>query len=355
MRGGIRVAVFTLMTLIGAGFAPALVQAAPEGLSGRAVEWQNGDDVFAAAEELTFDRKVQGGLTAAGRIVILTDDAEIEGDAWITARRVAVEGEIDGDLSIRAQEALINGEVKGDVTFYGLDLSLGPDAEIDGDVTYYSPSAAQIDKGAEVKGEINGEDFASGRGVEQARPAPSAPPAQMRETWRREHMQERWEDNSGLSAPGYHMSASGAVFFGVLAIAFALLAPVTTTRMREGLADEWPLAIGLGLLWLIGLPILVFLAAITIVALPIAFLLLLLWPLGMVFGLIATLAAFGDFISSRIGEFGRGTLGRIVGIVLATGLVWIGISIPVLGALVWLAAVAGGIGLLYIGFRTQPL
>ncbi|MEP2828269.1 polymer-forming cytoskeletal protein [Parvibaculum sp.] len=352
MRGGIRVAVLTLMTLIGVGLLPALAQAAPEEPSGRAVEWQSGDDVFAAAEELTFDRKVKGGLTAAGRIVILTDDAEIEGDAWITARRVAVEGEIDGDLSIRAQEALINGEVKGNVTFYGLDLSLGPDAEIDGDVTYYSPSAAQIDKGAEVKGEINGEDFASGRGVEQARPAP---PAQMRETWRREHMQERWDDQSGLSAPGYHMSASGAVFFGVFAIAFALLAPVTTTRMREGLADEWALAFGLGLLWLIGLPILVFLAAITIVGLPIAFLLLLLWPLGMVFGLIATLAAFGDFISSRIGEFGRGTLGRIVGIVLATALVWVGISIPVLGALVWLAAVAGGIGLLYIGFRTQPL
>lgn len=352
MRGGIRISVLTLMALMGIALVPALAQAAPEEPAGRAVEWQSGDDVFAAAEELTFDRKVKGALTAAGRIVILTGDAEIEGDTWITARRVAVEGEIDGDLSIRAQEALINGEVKGNVTFYGLDLSLGPDAEIDGNVTYYSPSTAQIDKGADVKGEVNGEDFASGRGVERAEPAP---PAHMRETWRREHMQERWEDGSGLSAPGYHMSASGAVFFGVLAIALALLAPVTTTRMRQGLTDEWALAFGLGLLWLIGMPVLIFFSAITIVGLPIAFLLLLLWPLGMVFGLIATLAALGDAISSRIGEFGQGTLGRIVGIVLATALVWVGISIPVLGALIWLAAVAGGIGLLYIGFRTTPL
>lgn len=354
MRGGIRIAVLTFLALFGAGLAPALAQNT-EAATGRAVEWQSGDDVFAAAEELTFDRKVKGGLTAAGRIVILTDDAEVAGDAWITARRVAVEGEIDGDLSIRAQEALINGEVKGNVTFYGLDLSLGPDAEIDGNVTYYSPSTAKIDKGADVKGEINGEDFASGRGVERAEPAPPAPPAHMRETWRREHMEERWDDNSGLSAPGYHMSASSAVFFGVLAIALALLAPVTTTRMRVELANEWAIAFGLGLLWLLGLPVLIVLAAITIVGLPIAFLLLLLWPLGMVFGLVATLAAFGDYISSRIGEFGRGTLGRIVGIVLATALIWLGISIPVLGALVWLAAVAGGVGLLYLGFRTTPL
>lgn len=351
MRGGIRIAVLTLLVFLGAGLAPALAQET-EAATGRAVEWQSGEDVFAAAEELTFDRKVKGGLTAAGRIVILTDDAEIAGDAWITARRVAVEGEIGGDLSIRAQEALINGEVKGNVTFYGLDLAFGPDAEIDGNVTYYSPSTAQIDKNAEVKGEINGEDFASGRGVERAEPV--APRGNMRETWRREHMEERWEDR-GLAAPGYHMSAPGAVFFGVLAIALALLAPVTTTRMRDGLADEWAIAFGLGLLWLVGLPILIVLVAITIVGLPIAFLLLLLWPLGMVFGLVATLAAFGDFISRRIGEFGQGTLGRIVGIVLATALIWLGISIPILGALVWLAAVAGGIGLLYLGFRTQPL
>lgn len=348
----IKIAVLTLMALIGAGLAPAFAQGASEAATGRAVEWQTGDDVFAAAEELTFDRKVKGALTAAGQIVILTRDAKIGGDTWIAGRRVAVEGELDGDLSIRAQEALINGEVKGNVTFYGLDLSLGPDAEITGNVTYYSPSAAQIDKGAKVAGEINGEDFVPGRGVEEAEPLPRG---STRETWRQEHMHERWDDRSGLAAPGYHMTVPGAVFFGALAIAFALLAPAATMRMREGLAGEWAIAFGLGLAWLVGLPVLILAVAITIVGLPIAFLLLLLWPLGMLFGLVATLVAFGDYISSRIGEFGQGTLGRIVGIVLATAIVWIGISIPILGALIWLAAVAGGIGLLYIGFRSEPV
>lgn len=347
---GIRITVLTLMALI-AGLAPAVAQRASEAATGRAVEWQTGDDVFAAAEELTFDRKVKGALTAAGQIVILTRDAEIGGDTWIAGRRVAVEGELDGDLSIRAQEALINGGVKGNVTFYGLDLSLGPDAEIAGSVTYYSPSAAQIDKGAKVAGEINGEDFTPGRDMEEAEPLPRG---STREAWRQDHMHERWDDR-GLAAPGYHMTAPGAVFFGALAIAFTLLAPAATARMRDGLAGEWAIAFGLGLAWLVGLPVLILAVAITIVGLPIAFLLLLLWPLGMVFGLVATLVAFGDYISSRIGEFGQGTLGRLVGIVLATAIVWIGISIPILGALIWLAAVAGGIGLLYIGFRSEPV
>ncbi|MBO6636336.1 MAG: hypothetical protein JJ937_17635, partial [Parvibaculum sp.] len=234
--------------------------------------------------------------------------------------------------------------------FYGLDLSLGPDADIEGSVTYYSPSTARIDKGAKVAGDINGHDFKPGEGME---PVPG-PRGETRERWRQEHMSERGGPR-GLSAPGYHMSAGGAVFFGLLAVAMALLAPATTLRMRDGLAAEPTLALGLGLLWLIGIPVLVVLVAITIVGLPLAFLMLLLWPLGMVFGLIAFLAAFGEFLAGRIGETGKGTFGRVVGIIIATAIVWIAISIPVLGALAWLFVVAGGIGLLYIGFRNTPV
>lgn len=339
MRGGIRSAFFIFALVLAGG--PAL--AAPEAPASRAVEWTSGDDVFAAAEELTIDREIEGSLTAAGQIVILTRDADIEGDTWIAGRRVAVEGEIGRDLSIRAQEALVNGRVKGNLSFYGLDLALGPDARIDGNVTYYSPSAAKIDKGARVTGEVNGNAFEP--------PAEKEPRGAMRDRWREDHM--RWQDKgSGLAAPGYHMSAGGAVLFGALAILFALAAPVTAARMGEALVAEPIPAIGMGLLWLVGVPVLIVLTAITIVGLPISFLLLLLWPLGMIFGLVATLAASGAVIAGRLRETGKGTLGRIVGIIIATAIIWIGISIPVLGALVWLAAVALGIGLLYMGFRT---
>lgn len=340
MRGGIRSAFFIFALVLAGG--PAL--AAPEAPASRAVEWTSGDDVFAAAEELTIDREIAGSLTAAGQIVILTRDADIEGDTWIAGRRVAVEGEIGRDLSIRAQEALINGHVKGDVSFYGLELALGPDARIDGSVTYYSPSAAKIDKGARVAGEVNGNAFQP--------PAEKEPRGVMRDRWREDHM--RWQDDrgTGLAAPGYHMSAAGAVLFGVLAVLFALTAPVTAARMGEALMAEPVPAFGMGMLWLVGVPVLIVLTAITIVGLPISFLLLLLWPLGMIFGLVATLAAFGAFIAGHLREVGKGTLGRIVGIILATAVIWIGISIPFLGALVWLAAVATGIGLLYMGFRT---
>lgn len=347
MRGGI-VRLFAILILFASGTA---VQAqASNDLAGKALEWASDKDVFSVARDLTIDRKVEGMLSAAGEVVILTRDAQVKGDTWIAARRAAVEGDLEGDLSIRAQEALINGKVKGDVTFYGLDLTLGPDADIRGNVTYYSPSAARVDRNAKVKGEINGHDIATAR--EQSPPA--APRADTRERWRDRHIDEQW-GGPRIAAPGYHMSARGALFFGVIALVIAFAMPVTTARMRDALVAQPIPALGLGLLWLIGLPVAAVIVAITIVGLPFAFLLLLLWPLGMIFGLAGVLAAFGELLAGKIGEAGKGVLGRIVGIVLATAIVWIGISVPFFGALVWLFAVAGGIGLLYLGFRQTPL
>ncbi|PKQ03052.1 MAG: hypothetical protein CVT72_15810 [Alphaproteobacteria bacterium HGW-Alphaproteobacteria-11] len=328
MRGAIRTAFVILTLATGIGTAHA------EPASGRAVEWVSGKDVFAAAEELTIDRRVDGALTAAGQIVILTRDAHVKGDAWIAARRAAIEGELEGDLSIRGQEALINGHVKGDVTFYGVELSLGPDARIDGDVDYYSASTARIDKGAVVKGEVNGNAFRIG-GDTVARD-------DTRERWRDSHMRER---GGGLSAPGYHMSAGGAVVFGGLALLLGLIAPGAAGRMRDAVVAEPWQALGLGFVWLVGVPVLAVATAITLVGLPVAFLLMLLYPLGIVFGLVAALTALGGLIAARIGSAGEGALGLVVGIVLAATLLWLAISIPVLGAIVWLAAVAAGLGL----------
>ena len=348
MRGGVvRLLAILILT---AGVTSAQAQPASEGIAGKALEWVSGDDVFSVARDLTIDRKVEGTLSAAGEVVILTRDAEVKGDTWIAARRVAIEGELEGDLSIRAQEALVNVEVKGDVTFYGLDLTLGPDAEISGNVTYYSPSAIRVDRNAKVKGEINGHDVDTAR--EQG---PSAEPrTDTRERWRDRHIEEQWSGR-GLAVPGYHLSAGGAVFFGIVSLILGFAAPAMTARMRDALIMQPIPAFGLGLVWLAGLPVAAIVIAVTIVGLPFAFLLLLLWPLGMIVGLAAMIAAFGEFLAGRIGETGRGALGRIVGVVLAAAIIWFGISVPFLGALVWLFAVAGGIGLLYLGFRQTPL
>ncbi len=336
MRGAVR----STLVILALAFGAVAVQAEPA--SGRAVEWVSGKDVFAAAEELTIDRRIEGALTAAGQIVILTRDAHVKGDAWIAARRAAIEGEFEGDLSIRAQEALINGHVQGDVTFYGLELSLGPDARIDGDVDYYSASAAKIDKGAQVKGEVNGHAF---------RATDDRVRDDTRERWRESHMRDR----HGFSAPGYHMSAGGAVVFGGLALLLALIAPGAAARMRDAATAEPLQALGLGFVWLVGVPVLAIASAITLVGLPVAFLLMLLYPLGILFGLVAVLVALGGLIAARIGAAGEGALGLVVGIVLAAAILWIAISIPAIGAIVWLAAVAIGLGLIVMALWGPPV
>ena len=73
MRGGVvRLLAILILT---AGVTSAQAQPASEGIAGKALEWVSGDDVFSVARDLTIDRKVEGTLSAAGEVVILSRGA----------------------------------------------------------------------------------------------------------------------------------------------------------------------------------------------------------------------------------------------------------------------------------------
>ena len=302
-------------------------------------EWGTGDALFLTGQEVTFSRKTDRDLNIVGETVILTPDADVGGAVWVAARRVAMSGRVKGDVSIRSQDALINGEIDGDVTFYGSQLTLGPDARVKGDVSYYAASRAEIDPGAEVSGKVSENAWSS------AKPEPRVMPRDRR-------MPREWEEERGeWSAPGYRMSANGAVIFGILAAIFALLSPEGSVRLQNSFIEFPLLAFLFGIAWIVGVPVLAIAVALTIIGLPAAFILILLWPLGVIAGLIASIVAAGAFIWTRLGAVGEGALGRIIGIAIATFIFWVALSMPIAGGLFWLAIVTAGIGLIALGVR----
>lgn len=325
----IRIAVLSLMALIGAGLVPAVAQGAD--IPG-AVEWQSGGTLFLVGRDVTVARDVDGSLTVTGETVTITRDTTVGKDAWIAARRVGVEGEIDGELSIRAQDALINGHVKGDVSFYGVSIAFGPDAEIDGDVNYYAATPAEIDSGARIAGNMRSKvwDDAKSRWTQRRSPG------------ERRH----W------MPPGYRLSWPGAVFFGFLAGLVALAAPASASRLGEAARTQPGFAFLIGLVWFIGTPILAVMTAITIIGLPLAFIVILLWPLGILVGLVVAILVLGEIFAGRIPPGYEASMRVIGGIVAATLLLWIGISLPAFGGFVWIAAVTFGVGALVLSVRT---
>jgi len=339
MRTGFKAA---FMALLGAFLLAMPASAATaKDTTPASVEWSGGDTVYLAGRDVTVERNVEGALTITGETVSISRDVKVGGDVWIAGRRVATEGDINGDLSIRAQDALINGHVKGDVTFYGVHVAFGPDAWVEGNVNYFSAGPAEVDAGARIKGAMHSkvwDEATKPREPHYGAPEPYG-----------QYTERSWSDR--WPAPGYRLSWPGAVFFGLLAGIVALAAPAGAARLSEAAAAQPAFAFLVGLVWLIGTPILAVISAVTIIGLPLAFIVILLWPLGMVIGLVISIMVIGELVAGRIGTTYDRTARVIGGVIVATLLLWIGISLPALGGFVWLAAVIFGVGALVLAVR----
>ncbi len=296
------------------------------------VEWKIGKTQFIAGSDVTFTRKIDGGLTITGETVSLTSGSATKGNVWIAASRVGVEGEVGGNLSLRTPDALINGHVKGDVSFYGMNLSFGPDARIDGDVSYYSSAPALIDTGAIIKGKVSGHAYSD-------EPRSYAPP------------QER--EQKGWAAEGYGPSSGAAILFMLLVGLVALVSPTSAARLRAAMGGHMFLSFVIGLGWLISMPVIALLAALTIIGLPLTLLILLLIPVAAVAGVIATALALSDVIAKLMSLREDGLLRRLIPVGLAAFIVVLGLSLPAFGVLVWIVVVSLGIGATALSFRQQ--
>jgi len=327
--------IFVFLCLLFATPAFAAADPAP-------VEWQLGDGVYLAGRDIAVTRDVEGSLTVTGETISVGDSSTVKGDAWIAGRHVAVGGTIKGDLNIRAQDALINGNVKGDVSFYGASLTLGPDAHIDGDVSYFTATAAEIDKGATIKGKMKSGLFRSDpRAGENFTWPPFLPD------------NETFAKARSWSLPGYNLSWAGSVFFGFLAGLVAALWPAESTRLGDTLRREPFGAMSFGALIFFGVPVLALVALVTIIGIPLTLVLLLLWPLLLLAGVVAVIIACGALIDERLTFTDAGLARRLAGVLIATVLLRMGFSLPFLGTLFWLCATMAGIGTLFLAGRSR--
>ena len=113
---------------------------------------QVNDDLRAAGQTVQVTSPVAGHLVAAGYSVVVSADV---GDwAWLAGNTVEVLGDIGGDLSIRASNILINAEIDGNVELTGDELTLGPEANVRGDLTWRSDTEADISPEANIGGEF---------------------------------------------------------------------------------------------------------------------------------------------------------------------------------------------------------
>lgn len=323
---------------------------------------QTGKDLYVAGRDVAVESRIEGDLTATGISVVVSPDTEIGGNAWIASRRAALQGVVRGNLDLRVQDALINGLIEGDVSFVGMKLSLGPEAVIEGDLSYLAGHDAEIDAAAQIKGTISQQMMGFGGqinkpgvdvpGEDELGGSDPAPPIwDGREGWPRHGWY--FEDHRRFW-PGYGLSASGAVILGFLAALISFVAP-SWTRAVQRVMDKAPAASFLmGVAWLIAVPFAAVVMALTVVGLPLAVFLLGLYALGFLAGLIAAILVIGGWIVGLFGQRVRPDGGpRILVVVLGVLVLWGAVSLPWAGGLAWALIVTGGVGALLMAGRER--
>lgn len=192
-------------------------------------------NVHAVGGAVLLASRVERNVTLLAADLLVARDADVALNAYLVGGRVEQRGPVRGNLRIAAREVVLDGPVGGNVDVIAGRLTVGPSARIDGDLTYrVREGSDSVDPAAVVAGDV------------QAVRVP------------------------GPSTAFRVSTAAGRVAAFLLAGFVMLLLVRPLAGAADRLDDRPGAAFGLGLLWIVALPVIVFAAAVTVVGIPLA-------------------------------------------------------------------------------------
>ena len=201
------------------------------------------DDVRIAVGSTTIDSEIGDDLVIFGGEVILTENAIIHGNLNCFAGNIKINGEVVGKLDIKGGDVLINGTIRETSKIVGEDITIGSNAKFYKDVEYWHSD-----------GEI---EFNNTLVNTQA-----------------QFNEDLKEDGTQLSLTTFGTNSLSlwikyilSAFLGIL-VFHALFKHAFSTAV-EGLENNWLKSFGFGLVYLIGIPLLIVVALLMIISIPI--------------------------------------------------------------------------------------
>ena len=340
-----RVVVVALVLAVVLGTLPVAVAQDRSEVGGNVVveEGETVDEVSAAGGNVIVDGTVTGDVNAfAGNVYV---NGEVGGDVGAFGGNVEITGTVDGDVNggagnvVVAEGAVIGGElgigagtveidgtIEGDTAIGAETITLGETAAIGGDLNYAGDLEGDT---AVVAGEVTEEETVGPTGFGITGPGMEVvPPLEPLTTW------------------------ISTVYTFILNLVLGAILLAVFPRFSDGVADRVatdPVRSGLvGLLALVGVPIVLFAIAITIVGIPFsvagAFVFALVIWIAVVYGRFAVAA----WILTQVGVDNR-WLALVAGLI---GAVILG-QIPLLGGLLNFVIFLLGLGALALGLYTH--
>jgi cytoskeletal protein CcmA (bactofilin family) len=249
---------------------------------------------------------------AEAAIVVVSGDVTVQrGEAvdgvFLVSGDARIDGEVAGDVIVLSGDVLVSGRIDGDLFTAGGTSRLLPSAEVTGDVGY-GDERPRVALDARVHGDVTRQD---------------------------------WPDIGGLFAgiAGFLIWLAVTLSLLVLGALLLLIAPGAADALHARSRERLGPTIAIGIAILIVLPVIAFIAAITLVGLPLAIGIgLALLPLGAV-AYVASAYALGR----RMVEPPRH---RMLSFLAGLGALRLVAFVPVLGTVVAIAALVFGLGLI---------
>ncbi|MBN2056635.1 hypothetical protein JW905_17040 [bacterium] len=266
---------------------------------------------------------IGGDLMALGSDVDITPDAEVAGDLVIGCGHCTLNGNVGGDVLGGSGQLYIGGRVDGDVKIGADQVNLGSAAVVGGSLDYMSPGEAVLEPGAVVNGGL-------------------------------EHREEAKEDADETGEGGLGLGWKMYMYFSFLLAGTLLIVvwPATMERMVKMLAASPGAGILRGMLALLLVPPLFVVLCITVIGIPLALALLLVYfaalylatiPVGIWLGSLPLLPW------RRVEGRGLMILALVIGLIILTLLD----LIPYLSILVSIATLMFGLGSLVMAAKKQ--
>ncbi|MCL4183767.1 MAG: hypothetical protein KJ011_10010 [Burkholderiaceae bacterium] len=280
------------------------------------IESSVGQDLYAAGGEVRVAGPVGESARLAGGRVIIASDADIAGGVIVAGGQVTLDGHVRRYALIGAGHTEVNGRVDGDLRVVGGELSLGPNAVVQGRLDYRGAEPPRIAPGAQVQGGV----------VEAAADA-----------------------DGSLRSGASIVWLVGSIVAGIVLLA---LAPRASRRVTQALRARPVASPLLGAALFVGLPLVAVLLMITVVGIPLGLLAIVALMALFLLGYLATAAALGDSLVERRGP--AKTWQRLLATALALLVLFVLGQLPYVGWAVWLLALlfgSGAIALAVLGAR----
>ncbi len=286
-------------------------------------------DLYAMGFSVDVNEPVGEDLAVSGINLHIGKNAGIEGNARLSGASIILDAPVKGSLTAAAGEMEINGTITGDATLIVGTLTFGPDARIEGKLSYRSAEPVDIPQSV-----IPAERVTFSK-VDM--PSPDI---------MHDAMEKQMPGDQDTFAGGFFSFILATAFLTALGAAFLNWLPGRSEAVRDQIIETPWRAMVAGIIGLAALIGLVPVSALTIIGLPLIPVILLVIIIVWVLAYVAGAYALAWRVNAAFRESPHDLTGKII--VLAAGFVALALVnyIPVVGWMINLAVVLAGIGVL---------